>query len=259
MFVTVSMCRMSLPWQNDGHQPSHHQCMSPTVYLCYSKRISVSGSGGVYLHPICQLWINHCDKNKLLPSGRAIHVPQISTKIYRGMQRDHPCGNFLIISLRTFRRNRGEFSIWIFPPRFPRESLRILPHGISLIFPSYFPQNLKMQYSDIRRVPVVWKYPCYDWMSLVNLNVHMLRELPSHFNEDLKIPLNIRMDSRFTYSPNFCVDSLHQQPHSPGSPRRIRVILPAGLYLDLHLTQLLVSLCKFFFCRCGEDEKVTIK
>ena len=27
MFVSVSMCRMSLPWQNDGHQLSHHQCM----------------------------------------------------------------------------------------------------------------------------------------------------------------------------------------------------------------------------------------
>ena len=30
-----------------------------------------------------------------------------------------------------------------------------------------------------------------------------LRKLPSHFNRDLKFPLNFRVDSRFTYNPNF--------------------------------------------------------
>ena len=37
--------------------------------------------------------------------------------------------NFLIISLQKFRRNKGEFSMWIFPPLFPRESPGIFPHG----------------------------------------------------------------------------------------------------------------------------------
>ena len=36
------------------------------------------------------------------------------------------------------------------------------------------------------------------------------------------------MDSRFTYNPNFHVDSLHQQPKSLGIPCRIHEILPAG-------------------------------
>ena len=43
-----------------------------------------------------------------------------------------------------------------------------------------------------------------------------------------KFPLNFHVDSRSTYNPNFCVDSLHQQPQSPGIPHRIREILPAG-------------------------------
>ena len=33
-------------------------------------------------------------------SGRAIHVPQISTWIYGGIPGDHPCENFLMVSLR---------------------------------------------------------------------------------------------------------------------------------------------------------------
>ena len=41
-------------------------------------------------------------------------------------------------------------------------------------------------------------------------------------------PLNFHGDSRFTYNPNFYVDSLHQQPQSPGIPHGICEILPAG-------------------------------
>ena len=40
------------------------------------------------------------------------------------------------------------------------------------------------------------------------------------------------MDSRFTYNPNFRVDSLPQQPKSPGIPHGIREILPAGQLVD---------------------------
>ena len=61
------------------------------------------------------------------PSGRAIHVPQISKRIFGGIRGDHPCGNFLIISVRKFRGNEGEFSMLIFPPPFPAESLGIFP------------------------------------------------------------------------------------------------------------------------------------
>ena len=39
-------------------------------------------------------------KCALQPSGRAIHVPQFSTRVYGGNPGDHPCGNFLMISLR---------------------------------------------------------------------------------------------------------------------------------------------------------------
>ena len=61
------------------------------------------------------------------PSGRAIHVPQISKRINGGIPGDHPRRNFLMISLRKFRGHEGEFSVWIFPPSFPVESLGIFP------------------------------------------------------------------------------------------------------------------------------------
>ena len=63
-----------------------------------------------------------------------------------------------------------------------------------------------------------------------------LGKLASHFNPDLKIPLNFRMDSRFTYNSKFHMDSLHQQPQSPRIPRRIHEILPTGL--DLIISKL---------------------
>ena len=57
-----------------------------------------------------------------------------------------------------------------------------------------------------------------------------LGKLPSHSNPFCIIfPPNFHMDSRFTYNPNFNVDSLHPQPQSLGIPNGIREILPAGL------------------------------
>ena len=54
--------------------------------------------------------------------------PHISTRIYGGISGDHSRGNFLIVSPWKCRRNREEFSMRIFPPPFPSESLRIFPH-----------------------------------------------------------------------------------------------------------------------------------
>ena len=45
----------------------------------------------------------------MIPSGQAIHVPQISMRIYGGISGDHPCGNFLKISLQRFREMKGNF------------------------------------------------------------------------------------------------------------------------------------------------------
>ena len=162
-----------------------------------------------------------------LPSGQAIHVPQISTRIYGGIQGDHPCGNFLMISLRKFGGNEGEFSMWIFPPPFPVESLGIFPRGN---FPRVSLKNFKMQYKDIGRVPVMWKYLSDDLMSFFG-EIKCLQvwgNFPLISTPIWKFPLNFRVDSRFTYNPNFHVDSLHQQPKSLGIPCRIREILPAG-------------------------------
>ena len=50
----------------------------------------------------------------LSPRGRAIHVPQISMRIYGGIPGDHVHRKFLMISLRNRRGNEGEFSMWIF-------------------------------------------------------------------------------------------------------------------------------------------------
>ena len=91
------------------------------------------------------------------PSRRAIHAPQISTRIYGGIPRDHPCGNFLMISLRKFRGNEGNF-LCGFSVSFPCE---ICGDISTWKFPSCFP----VQFDDIGRVPVMWKYPCYDLMS----------------------------------------------------------------------------------------------
>ena len=53
-----------------------------------------------------------------------------------------------MISLRKFRGNGGEFSMWIFPPPFPVESLGIFPRGN---FPRVSLKNFKMQFKDIGR------------------------------------------------------------------------------------------------------------
>ena len=95
------------------------------------------------------------------PSGWAIHVPQISMRIFGGISMDHP--SFFMISPRRFRGNEGDFSMWIFPPPFPVESLEIFPRGN---FPRASPKNFKMKFNDIGRVPVMWKYPSDDLMSL---------------------------------------------------------------------------------------------
>ena len=53
-------------------------------------------------------------------------------------------------------------------------------------------------------------------------------KLPSHFNPDLKIPPIFCLGFRFTYNPNVCVDSLHQQPQSPGIPPEFARFCPQG-------------------------------
>ena len=57
-----------------------------------------------------------------------------------------------MISLWKFRGNEGEFSMCIFPPPFPAESLGIFPRGN---FPRASLKNFKMQFNDIGRVPVM--------------------------------------------------------------------------------------------------------
>ena len=86
------------------------------------------------------------------PSRRAIHVHQIINRIYGGIPGDHPRGNFLVIFLQKFRGNEGEFSVWIFPPSFPVESMGIFPHRN---FPLASLKNFKMQFNDIGKVPVM--------------------------------------------------------------------------------------------------------
>ena len=94
------------------------------------------------------------------PSGRAIHVPQISTWICKGIPGDHPCGNFLMISLWKFRGNEGEFSMWIFPPPFPVESLGIFPHGN---FPRASLKNLKCNLLTLEGSQLCENMPLMIW------------------------------------------------------------------------------------------------
>ena len=53
---------------------------------------------------------------------------------------------------KKFWGNEGEFSMWIFPPPFPVESLGISPRGN---FSRASLKNFKMQFIDIGRVPVM--------------------------------------------------------------------------------------------------------
>ena len=47
----------------------------------------------------------------------------------------------------------------------PKKTHKAPHHRPTWKFPSCFPQNFKMQYNDIGRVQVVWKYPRHDLMS----------------------------------------------------------------------------------------------
>ena len=85
---------------------------------------------------------------------------------------------------------------------------------------------------------MVWKYPSDDFMSFFGEleSLYNSGELPSHFIQDLKNSPDFHLDSRFTYNPIF----LHRQPQSLGIPRKICVVLPAGLagtIFSLSITQ----------------------
>ena len=168
-----------------------------------------------------------CRPNWLTASRRAIHIPQISTQIDGGIPGDHPCGNILIISTQKFGGNEGEFAIWIFQPPFPRESLGKFPCGN---LPCVSLKNFKMQHNDIERVQVMWKYPTHNLMPFFGelKYLQVWGNFPLILTPILKLPLNFRVDSCFTYNPNFRVDSLHHQPQSPGIPRKIPEILLVG-------------------------------
>ena len=139
---------------------------------------------------------------KTKPSGRAIHVPQISTRIYGGIPGDHPRGNFLMISLRKWRGNEGEFSMWIFPPPFPVESLGIFPRGN---FPRVSLKNFKMQFNDIVRITVLWKYPNDDLMSFFGelKCLQVWGTFPLILNFDLKISPEFPRGFSFHLQPKF--------------------------------------------------------
>ena len=114
---------------------------------------------------------------------------------------------------------RGIFYVDIsasFPCRFPGDIS-------TWKYLSCFPQHFKMQFNDIGRVPVVWRHPSDDLMSFFGelKCLQIWGNFPLISTPIWKFPLNFHMDARFTYNPNFHVDSLHQQPKSLGIPRRI--------------------------------------
>ena len=63
-----------------------------------------------------------------------------------------------------------------------------------------------------------------------------LGKLSSHFNLDLKIPLNFRVDCCLTYDQNFRMDSLYQQPPSRGLPADSAWFCPLGWLLSSPIT-----------------------
>ena len=91
----------------------------------------------IVIPPFCRGWtLNMIQLMYKHPSLRGIHLPHISTGIYWRIPGDHPHGNFPVVSPRKCRRNRGEFSMRIFPLlscQNPRGYIRI---EISLAFPS---------------------------------------------------------------------------------------------------------------------------
>ena len=112
-------------------------------------------------------------------SGRNPCPPDFHADLL-GNSRGHPCGNFLCISLGKFSRNKGEFSMRIFPPLLSR-----IPADIfSWKFPSYFPQNFKMNRTGPSCVKI-----SQCWFDVIVWWIRMFSgfgQLPSHFNRDLK-------------------------------------------------------------------------
>ena len=113
------------------------------------------------------------------PSGQAIHVPQISIRIYRRNVRDYPRRNFLIISLRIFRRNKGEIPCGYFP-LFSLENHRGYFHTeISLIFPSKC-QCVIIAHTNGPSWEKISKW-CFNANSLVNWNIYRFGEISLWF------------------------------------------------------------------------------
>ena len=103
----------------------------------------------------------HTLKNKH-PAGEPSTSPQISTRIFRGIPVDHPCGNLLIISLWKFVGIEGTFRCGYF-----RRLSLWNPWGyfhvkIALVFPSKFQNAIQWH----RKGPCCGKYPSDNFMSL---------------------------------------------------------------------------------------------
>ena len=67
-----------------------------------------------------------------------------------------------------------------------------------------------MQFNDIGSDPIIGKYPSDDLMSLFG-EINCLQvwgNFPPISTMIKKLSLNFHLDYRFTYNPNFCVDSL---------------------------------------------------
>ena len=156
------------------------------------------------------------------PSGGTIHFPQTSTQIYRVSHWDHPCGYFLIQSLLKFGGTEREFSMWIFSPSFPVESLGIFPRGN---FPRVSLKNFKMQFNDIVRITVLWKYPNDDLMSFFGelKCLQVWGTFPLILNFDLKISPEFPRGFSFHLQPKFPRGFPPPTTKIPGdSPRNLR-------------------------------------
>ena len=122
-------------------------------------------------------------------SQRASHpCPPDFHMVYGGISEDHPRRKFRRISLRKFRRCKVEFSMWIFRPLFPRESLKIFPHGYFSHISLKMSKCHKRPYkgSQLQKISQ-W---CLHVKSFVNLKAYRFGEislsfLPETFSRNL--------------------------------------------------------------------------
>ena len=182
----MSVCLLESGWQGTGYwacwENCHKGCLiAPNQYWIYNILYSAMGT---------RIPVGEPSTSPRFPRR---YMGEITGIIPVEISSWFPCEN---------SENEWEFSRRILSPPFPVESLGMFPFGN---FPCFYPQNLKMQYNDIGRVPVMSKISQW-WFDVILWWIKIftgLGKLPSHFKLDLKTSPKFPREFSFYLQPKF--------------------------------------------------------